>query len=42
MHTCVLIEFPSATPLAPSRVTGDEVLLMQDLQFRIIEVVGRA
>ena len=25
MHTGVLIEFPSATPLAPSGVTGDGV-----------------
>src|SRR5215470_5437736 len=34
MHTGALIEFPSATPLAPVGVTGDGVSWMQDLQLR--------
>src|SRR5262249_24567090 len=42
MHTGALIEFPSATPLAPSGVTGDGVSWCKISRSGIIEAVGSA
>src|SRR5205085_6661349 len=42
MHTGVLIEFPSATPLAPSGVTGESVSRCNTTRSGTMPVVGTA